>query len=146
VKVLIAIDDSKFSQQALAVLARQIPPAGTEIRVLHVLQPIASAPVPQMDSRYAPELEGQGKQARELVERAASTLRSSGFKVETAVEKGDIRLEIIDAAAEWKADLIVVGSHGRTGLPRLLLGSVAEFVARNASCSVEIVRVATDTR
>lgn len=140
-KVLIAIDDSQFSQQALRVIAKQIRPEGSEIRVLHVLQQITSAPVPQMDPRYAPELEAQGKDASELVDRAASTLRSSGFKVEAAVEKGDIRLEIIDAAAVWKADLIVVGSHGRTGLPRLLLGSVAEFVARNAPCSVQIVRV-----
>jgi nucleotide-binding universal stress UspA family protein len=141
VKVLIPIDDSEFSQAALRAVATQIRPEGSEILVVHVLQPIASAPVPQMDPRYAPELEGRGKEARGLVERAASTLRSSGFKVETAVEKGDIRLEIIDVAAEWKADLIVLGSHGRTGLPRLLLGSVAEFVARNAPCSVQIVRV-----
>ena len=47
---------------------------------------------------------------------------------------------IIDSAAEWRADLIVVGSHGRSGIPRFLLGSVAEFVARHAKCSVEIVR------
>jgi nucleotide-binding universal stress UspA family protein len=62
--------------------------------------------------------------------------------VDTAVEKGDVRLKIIDSAAEWNADLIVIGSHGRSGIPRLLLGSVAEFVARNALCSVEIVRAA----
>jgi nucleotide-binding universal stress UspA family protein len=140
-RVLIAINDSKFSQAALRAVAKQIRPEGAEIRIVHVLQPIALTPVPQMDPRYAPELETQGKDARDLVERAASELRSGGFKVETAVEKGDIRLEIIDGAAEWKADLIVVGSHGRTGLPRLLLGSVAEFVARNAPCSVEIVRI-----
>ena len=78
--------------------------------------------------------------ARELVERIANELRSTGFKVDTAVEVGDIREKIIDSAAEWGADLIVVGSHGRSGIPRLLLGSVAEFVARHAKCSVEIVR------
>ena len=53
---------------------------------------------------------------------------------------GDIRDTIIDAAAEWRADLIVVGSHGQRGIQRFLLGSVAEFVARHAKCSVEIVR------
>jgi universal stress protein A len=60
--------------------------------------------------------------------------------VETAVEVGDIREKIIDRASDWGADLIVVGSHGRSGIQRFLLGSVAEFVARNAHCSVEIVR------
>jgi nucleotide-binding universal stress UspA family protein len=108
--------------------------------VLHVLQPIAVSAPPQMSPKYTPELEDHGKKAEELVERAGKTLRAAGFKVETAIEKGDIRLKLIDAAAEWKADLIVVGSHGRSAIPRLLLGSVAEFVARNAYCSVEIVR------
>ena len=68
---------------------------------------------PQMASGYAPELEDQKKPAHELVERIANGLRSAGFKVETAVEVGDIRETIIDAAAESAADLIVVGSHGQ---------------------------------
>jgi len=46
----------------------------------------------------------------------------------------------LDAASEWHADLIMVGSHGRTGLDRLLIGSVSEVVARHAPCSVQIVR------
>jgi nucleotide-binding universal stress UspA family protein len=89
---------------------------------------------------YAPELDDQKKPAHELVEQIASELRGGGFKVDAAVEVGDIRERIIDAAEEWGADLIVVGSHGRSGIPRFLLGSVAEFVARHAECSVEIVR------
>ena len=139
-KILVGIEDSKFSEEALRAIAAQFRPQDTQVRVLHVLQPIAFSSPPQMSAGYAPELEAQGKQARELVERAAASLRAAGFQTETAVEKGDIRMRIIDAAAEWRADLIVVGSHGRSAVPRLLLGSVAEFVARNAGCSVEIVR------
>jgi nucleotide-binding universal stress UspA family protein len=141
-KILVGVDDSKFSEEALRAVAAQIRPQGAEVRILHVLQPIAFSAPPQMSAKYAPELEDQGKQARELVESAAKTLRAAGFKVDTLVEKGDVRLKIIDSAAEWNTDLIVVGSHGRSGVPRLLLGSVAEFVARNAVCSVEIVRSA----
>jgi nucleotide-binding universal stress UspA family protein len=48
---------------------------------------------------------------------------------------------ILDTAAKWHADLIVIGSHGRKGLDRFLLGSVSEAVARHAPCSVQIVRV-----
>ena len=139
-KILVGVDDSTFSEGALRAIVVQFRPQSAEIRLLHVLQPIAFSAPPQMSAKYAPELEDQGKQARELVERAAKTLRAAGFKVDTAVEKGDVRLKIIDSAAEWNADLIVLGSHGRSGVPRLLLGSVAEFVARNALCSVEIVR------
>ena len=138
-KILMGIDDSKFSGDVLQAVITQFRPEHIEVRVLHVLQPSAPAP-PQMAPGYAPELDDQKKPAHELVERIASELRCGGFKVDTAVEVGDIRERIIDAAEEWGADLIVVGSHGRSGIPRFLLGSVAEFVARHAKCSVEIVR------
>jgi nucleotide-binding universal stress UspA family protein len=138
-KIVMGIDDSKVSGDVLRAIVMQFRTEHTEIRVLHVLQPVAPAP-PQMAPGYAPELEDQKKPAHELVERIAKELRSAGFKVDTAVEVGDIRERIIDSAAEWGADLIVVGSHGQRGLRRFLLGSVAEFVARHAKCSVEIVR------
>ncbi len=138
-KILLGIDDSKFSGDVLQAIITQFRPEHVEIRVLHVLQPSAPTP-PQMAPGYAPELDEQKEPARELVERIANELRSTGFKADTVVEVGDIRERIIDYAAEWGADLIVVGSHGRNGVERFLLGSVAEFVARHAACSVEIVR------
>ncbi len=138
-KILIGIDDSKVSGDVSRAVVAQFRTEHTQIRVLHVLQPVAPAP-PQMAPGYAPELEDQKKPARELVERIAKELRSAGFKVNVAVEIGDIRETIIDSAAEWGADLIVVGSHGQSGNKRFLLGSVAEIVARHAKCSVEIVR------
>jgi nucleotide-binding universal stress UspA family protein len=93
-----------------------------------------------MAQGYFPELEDLKDPARELVESTAEELRNAGFKVDTAVAVGDARVVIIDSAAEWNADLIVVGSHGQGGIPSFLLGSVAESVARHAKCSVEIVR------
>jgi nucleotide-binding universal stress UspA family protein len=138
-KVLVGVDDSQFSDEVVRAVITQFRTENTEVRVLHVLQPMAPAP-PQMASGYAPELEEQKKPAHELVERIEKELRSAGFKVDTAVEVGDVRETIIDSAAEWRADLIVVGSHGRRGMQRFLLGSVAEFVARHARCSVELVR------
>ena len=137
-RILMGIDDSKFSDDVLRAIVTQFRPEHAEVRVLHVLQPVAPAP-PQMAPGYAPELEDQKKPAHALVERIATELRSAGFKVDTAVEVGDVRETVIDSAADWGADLIVVGSHGR-GIQRFLLGSVAEFVARHAKCSVEIVR------
>ena len=138
-KVLIGVDDSKFSGAVLRAVGMQFRTEHMEVRILHVLQPSAPAP-PQMAPGYAPELDDQKKPAQELVERIAAELRGAGFKVDTAVEVGDIRERIIDSAVEWGADLIVVGSHGQSGIQRFLLGSVAEFVARHAKCSVEIVR------
>lgn len=139
-RILMGIDNSPFSEDVMRAIVTQFRTDNTEVRVLHVLQPIAPAP-PQMATGYAPELEDQRRPAGELVERIAKELHSAGFKVNTAVEVGDVRETIIDSAADWHADLIVVGSHGQRGIQRFLLGSVAEFVARHAKCSVEIVRM-----
>jgi nucleotide-binding universal stress UspA family protein len=140
-KVLVAIDDSKFSEAALKAVASQYRPTETQVRVVHVLQPIAVSTPPQMSPDYTPELRDQAKEADKLVQKAAQSLRTKGFQVDTEIDKGDIRERILDAAQNWHADLILLGSHGRGGLSRLLLGSVAESVARHAPCSVEVVRV-----
>jgi nucleotide-binding universal stress UspA family protein len=140
-KILLAVDDSRFSDAALEAVIAQAPPRDTEVMVLHVVEPITLAPPPQMSSSYAPELEARVKEGQELVERQVQKLHAAGFKAHGAVETGDIRGKILDAAAELGADLIVLGSHGRKGVQRFLLGSVAENVARHAQCSVEIVRI-----
>jgi nucleotide-binding universal stress UspA family protein len=140
-KILLAVDDSKFSDAALEAVIAQIRPQGTGVLVLHIVEPITLASPPQMSSSYAPELEIREKEGQELVEREVQKLRATGFKARGEVETGDIRGKILDAAAEFGADLIVLGSHGRKGVERFLLGSVAENVARHAHCSVEIVRV-----
>jgi nucleotide-binding universal stress UspA family protein len=140
-KVLLAIDDSRFSPATTEFLATQFRSEDTEVRVLHVVEPIAVSPPPQMAAGYYPELAGLMEEGRKLVERAAGTLREAGFTVSSHVEQGDARSVILDEAAAWPADLIVVGSRGRKGIDRFLLGSVSEAVARHAHCSVEIVRI-----
>lgn len=138
-KILVGVDDSKYSEDLARAIVTERRADDTEVLVLHVLQPLGPAP-PQMDQGYAPELEGERDAARALVQRVATELRGAGFKVETLVGVGDVREGIIDSAAEWHADLIMVGSHGLRGMQRFLLGSVSEFVVRHAPCSVEIVR------
>jgi len=140
-KVLIGIDDSKFSEDVIQAVVTQLRPQNTEVLVLHVLEPISLGAPPEMAQGYAPELEEQKKPAHELVERFAKKLRGAGFEASTAVEIGDVRVSILDTATEWHADLIVIGSHGRKRIESFLLGSVAESVARHAKCSVEVVRV-----
>jgi nucleotide-binding universal stress UspA family protein len=141
VRILLAIDESNYSEAAVERLLAQIAPEGNEVRVLTVLVPVAVSAPQQMAVGYVPNLQEQYREAHALVDRAAQTLQSHGFRAHTAVELGDIRETIIDQAARWNADLILVGSHGRKGLNRFLLGSVSEAVARHAPCSVEIVRL-----
>ncbi|HTS13423.1 MAG TPA: universal stress protein [Candidatus Limnocylindrales bacterium] len=139
-KILIAIDESTSTDEIVRSICKQIRPDQAEVRLLHVLEPIAASVPPQMAPGYAPELEAFAHDAKRLLARTEKTLRAVGFKTDTLLKNGDIRESIIDAAAEWNADLIILGSHNRTGAHRFLLGSVAESVARHAPCSVEIVR------
>jgi nucleotide-binding universal stress UspA family protein len=139
-KILLAIDSSQHSETAVRAVFNHCRPQDTEVRVLHVLQPIAFSAAPQMAPNYTPEMEQEGNEAKSLVERVAGQLRDSGFRAEALLTKGDTRETIVNSAAEWPADVIVIGSHGKGGLRRLLLGSVAEFVARHAPCSVLIAR------
>jgi universal stress protein A len=139
-KVLMAVDDSGFAEDLLQAVVAGIRHENTEVLVLHVLQPIATVPPPEMAQGYAPELEDEKLPARALVERIAAELHKSGFTAQTAVRIGDIANTILDQAAEWRADLIAVGSHGQRSIHDFLLGSVAESVARRAGCSVTIVR------
>jgi nucleotide-binding universal stress UspA family protein len=80
------------------------------------------------------------RRAERLTARVVEELRGSGLAAEAVVRDGDPRATIVDEAEAWAADLIVVGSHGYTGLKRWLLGSVAQSVVSHAPCSVEIVR------
>lgn len=137
-RILMGVD-SEFAGETVRAVVAQCRPESTEVMVLHVLQPIGTAP-PQMDAYFAPELEAEKEVADKLVKRTARELQDAGFQAQTRIELGDIRGGILECASKWGADLIVLGSHSRAGLQRFLLGSVAEFVARHAKCSVEIVR------
>jgi nucleotide-binding universal stress UspA family protein len=142
-KILIAIDGSDFSQAALQSVIGRSWNAGTEIKVLHVVEPPAMFIGREMGA-YDPEFETIWKaireQAKDLVEKAAQQLRAAGFQVFTELVEGEPKSLIIDVANEWHADMVVVGSHGWSGLDRFLMGSVSEAVMRHAHCSVEIIR------
>jgi nucleotide-binding universal stress UspA family protein len=138
-RILMGVDDSNFAEDTLRAIIAERRADNTEVLILHVLQPVGPAP-PQMTYGYAPELEAEKKAADTLLVRIADELRAAGFQAETRMGVGDVREGIIDCAEEWNADLIVMGSHGKSGIQRFLLGSVSEFVARHAKCSVEIVR------
>jgi nucleotide-binding universal stress UspA family protein len=148
-KILLAIDNSKFSEAAIEAVIAQARSKDTEVRVLHVVEPPSLLVTREMGG-YDPALETvwdeETKQAQVLVTKAAETLHSHGMKTSTAVEQGDPKSKIIDASEDWHADLIVLGSHGRNALDRFLMGSVSEAIVRHARCSVEVVRIASSRR
>ena len=142
-RVLVAVDDSGFAEDLLRAVVAGIRHENTEALVLHVLQPVETVPPPEMAQGYAPELEDEKQPARALVEKIAAELSRAGFTAKTEVRIGDVTETVLERAAEWHADLITVGSHGQKSIHNVLLGSVAESVARRAGCSVVIVRTAT---
>lgn len=145
-KILLAVDGSKCSDAAIREVARQPWPAGSEIRVIAAAEmPIfPSAEFGTLPQQYYDELEGAARaQATAIVDKAVATLRLNqvtGVPVESQVVHEAPRDAIVDEAARWGADLIVVGSHGYRGYRRFLLGSVSQSVAAHAPCSVMIVR------
>ena len=143
-KVLLAIDGSSYSTAAVELVASRPWPPDTIVKVLMAVEPIMQPPDMWSGMVGVETFELARKeltsQADQLVKNVAERLRKTGLMVETQVSNGDPRSIIVDQAEEWSADLVVVGSHGYTGLKRLLLGSVAQSVVSHAPCSVEVVR------
>jgi nucleotide-binding universal stress UspA family protein len=144
-KILLAIDGSKFSDAAIQAVTTQMRPSETVVRVLHVVETMERAYYPELVPpypKYFGDIEKKRLTAgRSVAMKAVEKLREAGFTADSSVRTGHPRPAIVDAASKWGANLIVMGSHGRRGLDRLLLGSVSEYVARHAPCSVQVVRV-----
>lgn len=136
-KVLVATDGSSFADAAIDYAANWYWPANTEFRVINIIEPLSSLGPPTTHYKMASELLSASE---DLVLKAALKLRNKNWKVSNHVRGGFAAEEIINEAKEWEADLIIVGTHGRKGVSRFLLGSVAESVAAHAPCSVTVVK------
>jgi nucleotide-binding universal stress UspA family protein len=142
-KILLAIDNSEYSAEAIKEVAKRPWPPKTIVRVISVVEPVP-APAAELWYDASGSLERvqqeMTKRAAKLTQKTSESLKRKELKIESAVREGDARALIVDEARKWSADLIVLGSHGYTGIKRLLLGSVASSVVSHAPCSVEIVR------
>jgi len=123
-KVLLATDGSETGLIAVEGVASRPWPDGSEFRIVTVEEPWLIGPTNVISD----------------LNRAEQVLASAGLKATSAVLSGNPREVILEEAKKWNADLIVVGSHGRRGFKRFLLGSVSEAIAMNAHCSVVVVR------
>lgn len=147
-KVLLAVDSSPCSAAAVREVIKRFIRADTAVRVVHAVEWMKEMPLAfqyaQGPTAGLDAIESRRRsfeRAEALVSRIAGQLESAGFRdVSVSTLDADPRHGIVDEARGWHADLIVLGSHGRHGLDRLLLGSVAEGVLRHAPCGVEIVR------
>lgn len=142
--LLIAYDGSKHADAAVAAVAARAWPAGTRVTVLAVSEfqlrigdlslaitkalgrPGQASPWPWMEARLG---------------KVAKTLTDAGLRTGTALLIGEPRQAILDQAKRLKADCIFMGSHGYTGLRRVMLGSVSAAVAAHAPCSIEVIHL-----
>ncbi|SEH56952.1 Nucleotide-binding universal stress protein, UspA family [Halopenitus malekzadehii] len=136
-RILVPVDGSDCSNEALQFAAEEWPAA--ELVLLHVINPARSSAGSELGVPGAVEqwYENATTRSETVLSNAAATVDRD---VETLTEVGRPGNTIRDVAEAEDVDAIVIGSHGRTGVSRVLLGSVAEGVVRKASVPVTVVR------
>lgn len=139
--ILVPTDFSSTAEQAWAIAKRLGAAVGAELVLLHVLveTPLYSEG-PLSGARVREVYKAAAEWAEKEMAGWAEAARAAGFAVRTLVKTGAPHEVIVRAAAELGADLIVLGTHGRGGINRALLGSVADRVVRLAACPVLTVR------
>ena len=149
-KILLATDGSDFSLAAAHSVVSRPWPGGTVFRILSVEElvivesPMAASSLSAIyPASLLEELIADARsRAVSAMEGAQKIFKQAGVALlnEQSIPTGEPRAVILDTAKAWPADLIVLGSHGRRGMDRFLMGSVAESVAIHAHCSVEVIR------
>ena len=139
--VLCATDFSTASRRALDAATALAKSSNAELTLLHVLAPLVVIPEQYLDAATMEQLDKRGRawSIRELQKLSKRTTRA-GVETTLLVRSGDPAEQIVRAGKAAKADLIVTGTHGRRGLKRLFLGSVAQRVVAMASSPVVTVR------
>ncbi|MFI5115663.1 MAG: universal stress protein [Terriglobales bacterium] len=137
-RILIAVDNEPIAAHAAEIGVELACKLGAEIAFIHVVDPKALGA--QEPGVCASELVALAQlDARRLVAAFRARLPSESSALEF-VQLGRAAAEVVSAAKCWPADLIVIGSHGRGGIERALLGSVAEAVVRRAPCPVLVIK------
>jgi nucleotide-binding universal stress UspA family protein len=143
-RILVPIDGSPTSQRALEEalgLARQRS-QGPELELLYVIE-IILYPDSEIYFNYAELRKTMRTSGEKILAQAEKMVRQAGVAAQTRLLEADgerISSVIVEEARRWPADLIVIGTHGRSGFSRILFGSVAEGVVRTAHIPVLLVR------
>ncbi|MGM0604863.1 MAG: universal stress protein [Halobacteriota archaeon] len=140
--ILVPIDESERSKEALEFALQEYPNAN--ITALHVIDPsefhVGSGIEGSLIRDYDQVRENYENRAANLLEDARDTASAQGIEIETDRVDGRVTRSIVEYASEHGMDQIIIGSHGRTGASRILLGSVAENVVRRSPVPVTVVR------
>ena len=145
-RIMVAIDDSFATSKVLDSAIESARQHGAKLAICHALDEtiFAQREAAIMLSKSVEQVTlNLRESAQEFVNKAAEIARAAGIDVETKIvesEVGHVAEMLADAAAEWQADLLVVGTHGRRGVERFFVGSVAENLVSRATMSLLLVR------
>jgi nucleotide-binding universal stress UspA family protein len=140
--ILVPVDGSTTSDRSLREAIKFAQQHGSQLRFIHVMENIL-LPDNEVFLDYAALQEVVKRNGNNILEMAAILSREAGLKAETVLSEttGERVASVIVAEAQrWPADLIIIGTHGRSGFNRLLFGSVAEGVVRAAQTPVLLIR------
>lgn len=140
-RVVIPLDGSPLAEGVVPFILDIAGPLDLEIVLVRVVQPMRPHVVEGARHVMLEDAERRVAEAREYVDGIAHGLRVRGIRVTADVRRGEPVTEIVAAAHEAGADLIAMTTHGRSGLGRLLFGSVAEAVLREAELPVFLLRL-----
>ena len=145
-RIMVGVDESFMTSKVLDTAIELAKSSGASLIICHAVDEtiFASRQMEMMlpnsvgKSEYRMRLGAQG-----LLGKAADSARAAGVEVEIKLIESEVKHVsdmLAEAAQEWKADLIVAGTHGRRGMERYFIGSVAERLVRKAECSLLLVR------
>lgn len=143
-RILVPIDGSTTSNQGLDEAIKLAKLTGASLRVIHVVDALTFATGSELYGGFASDVIPQMREAGEqIVEKARTRVKEQGVKVDSLLFDSlstRVSVIVVDQAKAWDADLIVIGTHGRRGVNRLMLGSDAEQIVRMAPVPVLLVR------
>jgi nucleotide-binding universal stress UspA family protein len=142
-RIFVPIDGSPTSIAGLKEALRLAKNQGARLRLLHAVDEMILFNMPESSINIARVMTALERGGKRLLGKAGKLALSKGIKPESELWRnagGRIADVIVERAKRWRADLIVMGTHGRRGVNRMLMGSDAELVVRNAATPVLLVR------
>lgn len=141
-KVVIPLDGSELAESVLPYVQQIASPLGAELILVRNIESSAYTFAADSSMAAARLLESMHQEIEKYLVRHREELERSGYRVQTEIARGDIASAIVRVATDHGADLIAMTTHGRSGVPRAVLGSVADRVVRSAHLPVLLIRAA----
>lgn len=141
-RILVPVDGSPTALKGLDAAIRLAKDGGGRLRLLHIVEEYAAFTAPDAGVNITPILEALKAGGRKTLAKVQQRARAAGVKADAALLEnfgGRVADLIVEQAKRWKADLIVMGTHGRRGVQRVLVGSDADLVVRYSPVPVLLV-------